>query len=269
MYKIGLFSKINRISVKTLHYYDEIGLLKPAYTDIITGYRYYTSDQLPKMHKIISLKQLGFTIEEIISIVIYDDNALPYFEKRKLDLMQEIIEKKQQLVQVSNYLKEFKGGIKMEHEIVIKELPEVIVASMRQIIPDYSAFFDLCPNVMAKEMQKTGCVCQVPAYCFSIFHDGEYKETDIDVEICEAITEIKQDTNILKFKKLDKVSSAACIFHRGDYSKLGNAYGEIFIWIEQNGYTISGSPRESYIDGIWNKENVDDWLTEIQIPITK
>jgi DNA-binding transcriptional MerR regulator len=269
MYRIGLFSKINKITVKTLRYYDDIGLLKPAQIDVETGYRYYSSEQLPKIHRIISLRQMGFSLEEIIAITVDGDDATKYFEKRKEQLIRTINENNQQLVQISNYLKEVKGGIKMGYEVLIKELPEVIVASIRKVIADYNAFFDLFPNVMAKEMERVRCVCATPAYCFNIYHDGEYKETDIDVEMCEAVTEMKPDTEILKFKKIDKVSTAACVLHRGDYSGLGKAYGELFKWIEQNGYIITGNPRESYIDGIWNKESADDWLTEIQVPITK
>jgi len=269
MYRIGLFSKINKITVKTLRYYDNIGLLKPANIDIETGYRYYSSEQLPKIHKIISLRQMGFSIEEIIAIIVDGKDDIQYFEKRKKELMQIIANNNQQLLCISNYLEESKGGSKMNYEVVIKELPEVIVASMRQVIPSYDALNELCPNVMAKEMERVGCICSVPSYCFNIYHDGEYKETDIDVEICEAITEMKADTDIIKFKKIDKVSNAACIFHKGEYFRLGDAYGKVFKWIEQNGYTINGNPRESYIDGVWNKESVDEWLTEIQIPIKK
>ncbi|MGE5474170.1 MAG: MerR family transcriptional regulator [Ignavibacteriales bacterium] len=269
MYKIGLFSKINKITIKTLRHYDEIGLLRPAHIDIETGYRYYSSEQLPKTHKIICLRQMGFSLEEIIAIVVDGEDATKYFEKRKEELVHTISQNNQQLSQINNYLKELKGGTKMEYKVIIKELPEVIVASMRQVIPDYNALFDLCPNVMAKEMQRVGCVCAVPAYCFNIYHDGEYKEKDVDVEICESVTEMKPDTDILNFKRLDKVPTAACVYHKGDYSKIGKSYGEVLKWIEDNGYTISGNPRESYIDGIWNKDNVDDWLTEIQIPIAK
>jgi len=57
--------------------------------------------------------------------------------------------------------------------------------------------------------------------------------------------------------------------HKGSYSNLREAYAFVFKWIEENGYTVTGSPRESYIDGIWNKKSVDEWLTEIQVPVLK
>src|SRR5690349_13499337 len=63
MFKIGDFSKLSRVSVKTLRYYDELGLLKPAHVDHFTGYRYYSADQLPQLNRILALKDLGFSLE--------------------------------------------------------------------------------------------------------------------------------------------------------------------------------------------------------------
>ena len=69
MYRIGLFSKISQTTIKTLHHYDELGLLKPQRVDEVNGYRYYTSDQLFKLHEIISLQQMGFALAEISAIL--------------------------------------------------------------------------------------------------------------------------------------------------------------------------------------------------------
>jgi effector-binding domain-containing protein len=247
----------------------KLDFFKPAHIDDETGYRYYSSKQLPQIHKIISFRQMGFSLEEIMSMTVNGEDVTQYFERKEKSLALNISELNNQLSQIKSYLKELKGGSNMTSEVILKELPEVIVASMRQVIPDYNALFELCPNIMGKEMNRLGCECSVPAYCFNIYHDGEYKERDIDVEICEAVTELKEDTEILKFKKVEKIATAACILHKGAYSNLGNTYGEVFKWIAQNGYSVSGNPRESYIDGIWNKEKEEDWLTEIQVPITK
>jgi len=92
MYKIGLFSKINKITIKTLRHYDDIGLLKPAHIDVETGYRYYSSEQLPQIHMIISLRQMGFSLEEIISMTVNGENVMQYFEKREQNLVLRISE---------------------------------------------------------------------------------------------------------------------------------------------------------------------------------
>jgi DNA-binding transcriptional MerR regulator len=267
MYSIGEFSKINRITTKTLRHYDEIDLLKPEFVDKSTGYRYYTTEQLPALYRIMILKQMGLSLSQIKEIIrnpIAEELLLTIKEQ---EVMRSIESEKARLVQIQSYLKRIKGENVMNYNPIIKELPEVIVASMRQVIPSYDALFNLCPNIMGKEMERVGCICASPAYCFNIYHDGEYKERDIDVEICEAVTEFKADTDIIKFKIIPKAPTAVCVLHKGSYGTLGEAYGFIFKWIRDNGYEIADNPRESYIDGIWNKESEEDWLTEIQIPI--
>ena len=85
---------------------------------------------------------------------------------------------------------------------IVKPLPGCVAASMRRVIPDHGALFDLMPNVMGPEMMRLGCECAVPAYCFNICRDGEYRETDIDMEMCEAVVEAKEDSDIVTFKTI-------------------------------------------------------------------
>ncbi len=267
VFTIGMFSKINRITTKTLRHYDEIGLLKPEHVDEFTGYRYYTTSQLVDLHKILTLKQMGLSLNDIKE-VLENPKAIDLFLKLKEeDVLRTIEAEKAKLLQIRSYLSCREGEYEKMYTPIIKELPEVIVASMRQVVENYGVFFHLCPNVMAKEMERLGCVCAVPEYCFNIYHDGEYKEKDIDVEICEAVTEMKEDSDILKFKKIDKVPSAVCVLHKGPYERLGEAYAFVFNWIKENNYEVLDHPRESYIDGIWNKESAEDWLTELQVPV--
>ncbi len=269
MYRIGLFSKINKVTIKALRYYDEVGLLKPEFVDKSNGYRYYTSTQLPMLHKILALRQSGFSIEEIKEI-LNGRNILDIFENKKKALKNLIEQTSEQLTQITHYLDNMKEDFSMSYEVVLKELPEVLVYSKRMVIPNYDAYFQIIPKI-GEEITKANPTlkCRIPEYCFVIYHDNEYKEKDIDVEYCEAVTEVGKDTETIKFKKMDKVPIAACILHKGPYKTLGNAYAYLFKWIEDNGYSVSQSSRESYIDGIWNKEDENEWLTELQIPIIK
>jgi DNA-binding transcriptional MerR regulator len=266
VYSIGMFSKINRITTKTLRHYDEIGLLKPEEIDRFTGYRYYTSNQLPVLHKILTLKQMGLALNDI-KTALENSKALEIFLKLKeQELIKSLREEEIKLMRIRNFSNMLKGENNM-YTPVIKELPEVIVASMRQTVSSYDEFFHLMPNVMGPEMERVGCVCSLPEYCFNIYHDGEYKERDIDVECCEAVTELKEDTDIIKFKVMPKVDTSVCVLHKGPYSTLGEAYTFAFKWIEDNNYKVADNPRESYIDGIWNKDSEEEWLTELQIPV--
>lgn len=265
LYKIGMFSKMNHVTLKTLRYYDTIGLLNPSYIDEDNGYRYYTSKQLPILHQILALREAGFSLEEIKQVQngVSEKQLL---EQKRSEILKRIAEETLKLSKVESYLSS--SSTNVEYPVIIKELPEVIVASMRTIIPNYDSLFSIVPP-MGAEMERLGCECRVPEYCFNIYHDGEYKEADIDVEVCEAVTEFKEDSDMIKFKRIPKVEMAACVLHKGAYSNFPMAYSAVIKFIEENGYEIIDNPRESYIDGVWNKDNVDDWLTEIQFPIRK
>ncbi len=262
LYKIGLFSQMNRVTIKALRYYDDIDLLKPIYVDEHSGYRYYTSAQLPVLHQILALRQMGFTLEEIKKVQSGMSEEKLLLQK-KSELIKKIAEETMKLSQVECYL--LQKDADRDYHFVLKELPEVIVASMRTIIPNYRALFDIILP-MGSEMQRLGCICAVPEYCFNIYHDGEYKECDVDVEICEAVTQ-KEDSHMLTFKTIEKVETAACVLHKGAYEGFPKAYAAALKWIEENGFEITDNPRESYIDGAWNKNSEDDWLTEIQFPV--
>ena len=268
MYLIGLFSKINRVTAKTLRHYDEIGLLKPEHVDGETGYRYYTSAQLPVLHRILALKQLGLTLEEIRRVIADPSSVEILLEMKSRELEASIRRERRQLNEVGRWLANLKGENAMQYTVLVKDLPEVIVASMRTTVPSYDTYFDIVPK-MGDEMRRQGAVCRTPAYCFTIYHDGEYKDRDIDVEVCEAVQKVCADSEMVKYKTVEGVPEAACVLHKGPYSTLREAYLFVFSWIGENGYTIAGNPRESYIDGIWNKDSKEEWLTEVQVPIKR
>lgn len=268
MFRIGAFSKMTKTTIKTLHYYDEIGLLKPAFIDKETSYRFYTTEQLIKLHKIIALKQIGLSVNEILSILSGTDieNILML---RKKEIESELNNLKSQLSFVKTVLAENKEDMFMNYQAVIKELPECIVYSKKLIVPNYDSYFKVIPQI-GKEITKINpnLKCITPEYCFIVYLDGEYKEKDISIEFCEAVEKIGTETDSIKFKKIQKVR-AVTVMHKGPYKTISKAYAYLFDWIKKNDYIVIDCPRESFIDGIWNKENDNEWLTELQIPITK
>lgn len=265
LYRIGMFAQMNKMTIKTLRHYDDIGLLRPAYIDESNGYRYYTSAQLPRLHQILSLKEIGFSLEEIKKVL---DGASEekLLMKKKSDLILEMAELGKKIASIESYLT--RDTKTHDYHIITKPLPSVIVASMRVHMESYADLFHRMPE-MGLEMEKSGCECAEPEYCFTIYYDEEYKESDIDAELCEAVTELKEDCGDVKFRVLPEVELAACILHKGPYETLPMSYSAIVHFIEESGYEIIGHQRESYIDGIWNKETPDEWLTEIQFPIRK
>ena len=266
MYSIGDFSRINRITPKTLRHYDQIGLLTPARTDEWTGYRYYAPDQLPRIRRILALKELGFSLSEVRVIVDADAPIEALLVRRESELRQSIVDQQARLAKVREYLARVKTGETMNTSVELKALPEVIVASMRTTIESYDAYFDVVPR-MGDYMRSVGAVCREPEYCFTIYHDGEYREHDIDVEICEAVVEPCEESERVKFRTVAAVATAACAVHRGPYERIGDTYNLLFEWIESNGYAAADNPRESYIDGIWNRQDPEEWTTEVQVPV--
>lgn len=266
MYSIGDFSRINRITPKTLRHYDRVGLLTPARTDEWTGYRYYAPSQLPRIRRILALKELGFSLREVREIVDADAPVEALLARRETELRHSIAEQQARLEKVREYLARTKTGETMNTSVELKALPQVIVASMRTTIENYDAYFDVVPR-MGDYMRSVGAVCREPAYCFTIYHDGEYREHDIDVEICEAVVAPCEESDRVKFRTVDAVPAAACAVHHGPYDRIGETYNLLFEWIESNGYEAADNPRESYIDGIWNRDDPEEWRTEVQVPV--
>ncbi len=261
MYKIGEFSKLAKTTVKTLRYYEKEGLTSPAFVDE-SSYRYYSSEQLIDMAKIVSLRQLGFSIERIKSILAGADiNEM--LSARKEELETQLSLYRSQLSAI-NYLLEVQ---EMNYEVVIKSLPECVVYYKEGVIRDFREASEFILS-SAQECLKDnpGLRCVEPDYSFMNYLDQEHKETNIRIRYCQAVQTEGKPNATIGFKKFSPVN-AACIYHRGQYDTLGEAYGFIMKYVEENGYEVCDLPRERYIDGIWNKENPEDWLTEIQVPI--
>ena len=265
LYKIGMFANMNRVTVKTLRYYDEQKLLVPVYVDEESGYRYYAAGQMAQLHRIIALKNMGFSIEDIRKIIGGAEEKSFLLEKKQ-EILKEIAALTTKLSQVESYLA--RESMNLSAPVLIKEIPEVIACTMQQRIKSYDALFELMPQ-MGAQMEELDCQCAQPAYCFTHYLEPGYKEEDILVEICEAVTEKKPDSGDIAFKVFTKVPMAACIFHKGSYNTLHKSYAMLLQYIEENGYEICGNIRESYIDGVWNKETENEWLTEIQIPVKR
>ena len=262
LYKIGMFAQMNHITIKTLRFYEEQGLLLPAYVDGENGYRYYTMNQMADIQRITALKQAGFTLDDIKLINQGADTAY-LLSTKKAALLKKIAELTSQIAVIDGYLSGPAGTL--DAPVLIRTIPAVTVASMKKRIDSYDELFSLMPE-MGAEMERLGCRCALPEYCFTHYLEPGFRDEHILIETCEAVTEKKEDSALVKFRELPEIT-AACIFHKGSYSNFSESYAAILRFIEENGYKICGNIRENYIDGIWNKDHEEDWLSEIQIPI--
>ena len=264
LYKIGMFAAMNHVTVKTLRFYEEQGLLMPALIHPETGYRYYTLSQMAVLHQITALKLAGFTLEEIAHIHSGADEEAVLL-KKKAELLARIADLTRQIAVVDGYLSKKKNGLSAP--VLVKTIPETTVAFMRIRLESYDCLFDRMPE-MGALMEKAGCSCALPEYCFTGYLEPGYKDGDILVEICESVVEAKKEAGELRFKTLPEIQ-AACVFHKGSYRTFSESYETLLRYIEENGYEIAGEIRESYIDGVWNKDDESEWLSEIQVPVRR
>ena len=155
----------------------------------------------------------------------------------------------------------------MKYEVILKDLPDYDVYYKEGIVENFSKLTDFILSSAEECIQTNPNIkCVEPDYCFVEYLDGEFKDTNIKVRYSQAVTESGTPSETIKFKKLAPVK-AVCIYHKGAYDNLGEAYGYIMKYIEENNLKIADFPRERYIDGIWNKTDINEWLTEIQVPI--
>jgi len=213
---------------------------------------------------------MGVAISEI-GLILRGHNCNDILQKRREELIAELEKGQRQLSQIEFILQ---GERVMNYSATIKELPGCIVYSKQINLPnynpaDYRAYFEIIPKigeVVSKKYPELKCA--TPEYCFIVYPEGEHRDNDITIEFCEAIEKSFPDFDDIKFKEIE-ACMAVSVMHKGAYSGLAQAYAYACKWIEENGYTVANNPRENFIDGIWNKESDDEWLTEIQIPVMR
>ncbi|MGN0818470.1 MAG: GyrI-like domain-containing protein [Candidatus Coproplasma sp.] len=262
MYKIGEFSMLSKTTVKALRFYEEQGLIKPCFVDKFTGYRYYETCQLKEVADIVALREIGLSIKEIKKIKA-GENLTKILESRKRAISDELIAYKEQLRKIDQMLKENL----MQQKITVKDIPAYTVYYKDGVIKDFSKITDfvLSAGYECSQLNPT-LKCYTPDYCFINYLDGEYREKDIKIRYAQAVEAAGVENESIKFMQIAPVR-AVCIEHRGAYDGLRNAYNAVLKYVEENGFEACDLPRECYIDGCWNKDDPEDYLTEIQIPV--
>lgn len=266
MFRIGDFSKMSKTSIKTLRYYDEIGLLRPEYVDEENRYRFYTTEQLLKIHRIHAFKQIGFGIkgiQDLINGINVDDLLI----SRKEELLRKQEELAKQLLKIEFLMSSKQEEYFMNYEAIIKETPSGIAYTKRMQLSGYDEYFQAIPALGEQMLalnptMKSGS----PEYCFIVHVGGEYRDTDMDIQFYETVDKKGHAPEGVTYVELESCKVIS-VMHKGRYQDLGLAYAFALKWAERNGYKVIGAIRENYIDGIWNKESEEDWLTEIQVPV--
>ena len=268
MFKIGDFSRLMRVSVRMLRYYDETGLLKPAKIDNFTNYRFYSTGQIPVLNRIIFLRDLGFNVSEIAAALKTWSNETisGLLDNKYKETENKINEEQSRLLKIElarkNILQE---KLDINCNVSVKSIPGYRVLSLRRIIPDYFAEHLLWEE-MAEAVKNSGVSFSGKA--FTIYHDIDFRESDVDIEICVPAESPGENVNGLVFRRTEPVPVMACMMVYGKFENIAGAYIAFAGWLQDhNRYRMNGQSRQVVHKGPWNEKNPDNYLTEIQIPL--
>lgn len=270
MLKIGDFSKLSRVSIRMLRYYDEIGLVKPVEIDPYTGYRYYSANQLPIVGRIAALRDMDFGLADIREMMAaYDDKDM--LERHLMCKQLELTELKEQteyrLRLLETALKRLRKDGPMEYNVTLKQFPARYAATVRRIIPSYEQEGMLWSTLMS-ETARMNLIADEPCYCCAVFHDRDFKESDADVEVYKTVKGTYPDTEHVVFRTLPEVTvaSATC---RGSYGQLGELYATVAQWIVDNGYECDGPIFNIYHVSPHEVSDPNEFVTEVCFPVRK
>ncbi len=282
MFKISEFSKFSRVSVKMLRHYDEIGLLKPAIVDAETNYRYYTADQLPRLNRIIALKDLGFTLEQIARLL---DAALPAEEIRgmlklkRAEIEQQLALEQRKLLEVEARLRHIEAESRpSNYDVVLRQVEAQTYATLRKSI---GVTDDFAMQQMFEEVETYVGYFKARAVSppLALYYDAEFHEQQMDVEVAIPLTSTIPNGSAIIVREIAGAAQMACVVHAGSYAKLDAAMNALIHWIDANGYRVAGELREVYLRfGADKKFNLPTaylaeeaalFVTELQIPVQK
>ena len=277
MLRIGDFAKIARVSVKTLHHYDEIGLLKPELTQTGSGYRYYSIDQLPRLNRILVLKDLGFTLNQIRAILNENLSSVEIrgmLRLKEAELATHIQEQQERLERVKARLHQIeREDMPRNYDILIKPVEALPIVSARAVIPVTSEAFRQCFD-LASEVYRwiTDAGGKVGNNWLSLYHevtlDGQNERMDfemaVEVEPARLTKAAPAENGRVRAYELPGCETMACLLHQGDYNGLWDASIGLTAWIESRGYRSAGPYRCLYLHMAHQGETP---LTELQIPV--
>ncbi len=266
MFSIGEFSRITGITVKSLRFYHEQGLLIPSAIDPQSGYRYYAESLIERARVIVYLRGLEFPLEEIGRILnssADDGRILDAMERHKSEIEQRI----RKLRGVARSLEQFisterQSRVMMpnDDQVQEKDLAPMLIAGVRM-----KGRYADCGKGFAKIGRSFGR--HISGSAMLLHYDTEYKEDDADFEACMPVKQAKNVDGIAVRDLL--ATKCVALIYKGPYDQLGPSYEKVLKYVKQKGYTITSPTREVYIKGpgMIFKGNPKNYVTEIQIPI--
>ena len=269
MLRIGEFSQLARVSVKTLHLYDRLRLLDPARTDDESRYRYYTGEQLPRLNAILALKELGFTLDQVRELLdeeLSTSQIRAMLELKREETRRTLKTEGERLSRIEARLSqvEREGWMPGKYEVVLKSVEEKKAASVREVLPTYSSVGKLFDELVAYGERH-----EVQAIeWMSVWHDQEYREENVDGEAAFVTSDPLSEDERVRKRTLPAVPNAASTVHHGPFDTISGAYAALLGWMEENGYRVAGPNREIYLRA-GDRQGDPDCITEVQFPVQK
>lgn len=269
MIKIGYFARLGAVSVATLRHYDELGLLKPAHIDSFSGYRYYTVEQLALLNRILALKELGFSLDQIQQILhdgLTREQLRTLLEQKRAEVAQRIAEEQARLQRIDVRLCKLHQEDRMpSYDVVVKTTAAQLVLSKRIVVPTndqvpayldkaYAELGDYAARNGVKQIGPNLTLWYTPSDVFS----------NEEVEVAIPIDRSLPSQGDLVCRELPSVEVAAAV-HQGEFAQFQQLYPSLLSWISDHGYQINGPSREIYIHH--DCDNLQQSTTEVQFPI--
>ena len=281
MFRISDFSRFSRVSVKMLRHYDEIGLLRPARIDAENGYRYYSADQLPRLNRIILLKDLGFSLDQIARLLDGDPSAEEMkgmLRVRQMEIERAIEVEQARLAQLKSRLHAIEQERSPLYDVIVREVPEQWMACLRAVVPGQERVARMFDEVEAFAAAQG---IRAAASPLAIFHDAEYREADLDIEVAVPVTRRVESSGRLQVRVVEGCSTMACVVYTGSYERTAEVFNALLLWMEVNHCVAAGPLREVYLRfGADRAEELNLpraflaeeealFVTEIQLPVKR
>ncbi|MGB1249826.1 MAG: MerR family transcriptional regulator [Candidatus Promineifilaceae bacterium] len=270
--KISEFSRLGSVSVKTLRYYDEIGLLQPAAVDQWTKYRYYDAAQIMRLRRIMMFKQMGFALAEIGRILddgLDNDKLLSLVRLRRTDVQQQLGQLEQRLGDLNHWIEQLQQENNMSnYEMQVKEVSPILVAMIRATAPtqaDLPAMFNQSFGQTWAHVGQQGAAAGSTS--ISIYYDEEWTGRDIQVGAAVPLSREIAATDAIAVTSLPAAMMATTT-HVGPFRFLSQAFDALAQWLSAEGYKIVGPCREIYLSGNPQGDQ-SDCVTEVQFPVMK
>lgn len=264
MYKIGEFSRLAGVSVKTLRYYHEIRLLEPVKTDEASGYRYYDGGSYARAKQIKLLKSFHFTLAEIHEAIekIQDADDLRAYLKEKYDQMDLQVEglRKEQAMLLKMIDKREGEKMAKTSEVTLKDVAALKVACIR-----YKGRYDEMGHYISALFSVVKGSAAGPV--MAVYYDEGYLEEGADIEVCVPVKRDVAGKDVVT-KTLDGGRYVSAI-HIGPYDQISDSYKVLMDAMQEKGLETTTPSREIYLKGpgMLLKGNPEKYETEILMKV--